>query len=152
VDHRLFVAPRDSPRLLCLDLETGRTLWEREGIEAVHLLGVSEGRLVLTTALGIRALDAATGADEGGWRQPAVGRRSAFGRGLLAGGWVLWPTDDAALPLRALSVEDGSQGRGRVTIDPTRLRRLRVGNMAFGEGCLVVADAEELVGYAPRRK
>lgn len=152
VDRRLFVAPLDSDRILCLDAETGRTLWDREGIEAVHVLGVSRGRLLFTTTAGVRALDAATGGDGGGWRQPAFGSLPGFGRGLLAGGWLLWPTRDVKLPFRALDVGDGGQGRGLEALDPTRLRRLRPGNLAFGGGCLVVADAEELVGYVPQWK
>ncbi|MCI0463910.1 MAG: PQQ-binding-like beta-propeller repeat protein [Gemmataceae bacterium] len=151
VDRRLFVAPLDSDRILCLDVDTGRTLWEREGTQVAHLLGVSQGRLIFTTARGVRALDVATGSDEGGWTQPVVGSLGSFGRGLLVGGRVLWPTQDVQLPLRLLSQEDGGQGRGAEAIDPTRLRRLRPGNMAFGGGCLVVADTEELVGYVPPR-
>src|SRR5262249_52842017 len=50
VGRRLFVAPLDSERILCLDVETGRTHWEREGLEVVHFLGVSAGRLIFTTA------------------------------------------------------------------------------------------------------
>ncbi len=151
VDRLLFAAPLDSDRILCLDVDTGRTLWEREGAQVVHLLGVSQGRLLFTTARGVRALDAVTGSDEGGWTQPVVGSLGNFGRGLLVGGRVLWPTQDVQLPLRLLSQEDGGQGRGAEAIDPTRLRWLRPGNMAFGGGCLVVADTEELVGYVPPR-
>jgi outer membrane protein assembly factor BamB len=147
VGRRLLVAPLDSERILCLDVETGRTLWERDGVAAVHLLGVSDGRLIFTTTGGIRALAAATGDDGGGWRQPAVGRLPALGRGLLSGGWVLWPTQDPRLPLRALSEIDGGQRSGSDILDPTRLHRLRPGNMAFGGGCLVVADTEELSCY-----
>jgi outer membrane protein assembly factor BamB len=149
---RLFVAPRDSDRIFCLDAETGRALWERTGIRAVQVLGVSAGRLIFTTAGGVRALDAATGDDVGGWRQPAVGRLSPLGRGLLAGGWVLWPTQDPRLPLRALHARDGTPRRGADTFDPTRLHRLRPGNMAFGGGCLIVADCEDLNCYQPKTK
>jgi outer membrane protein assembly factor BamB len=147
VGRRLYVAPLDSARVLCLDVQTGRTLWEREGIEPVHLLGVSAGRLLFTTAGGVRALDAATGGDEGGWRQPAVGRLAPFGRGLLTGGWILWPTQDPRLPVRGLNEADGTSQRGALTLDPTRLHRLRPGNLVFGSGCLVVADTHELIGY-----
>jgi cellulose synthase operon protein C len=150
VGSRVLVAPNDSDRVYCLDAETGRVVWERVGVVPAHVLGVSRGRLVFTTADGIRALDAATGADEGGWRQPAVGGLPPFGRGLLVGGWVLWPTQDPRLPLRALNDEDGSQRRGPVAIDPTRLHRLQPGNMAFGGGWLVVAGTEELVGYGSK--
>jgi outer membrane protein assembly factor BamB len=147
VGGRLFVAPLDSDRIFCLDTETGRAFWERTGIRAVQVLGVSAGRLIFTTAGGVRALDAATGDDVGGWRQPAVGRLPPLGRGLLAGGWVLWPTQDPRLPLRALNARDGTPRRGADTFDPTRLYRLRPGNMAFGGGCLIVADGENLSCY-----
>jgi outer membrane protein assembly factor BamB len=152
VGRRLLVAPLDSARILCLDVYTGRTLWEREGLEPVHMLGVSAGRLLFTTAQGVRALDAASGDDAGGWRQPAVGRLAPLGRGLLSAGWVLWPTEDPRLPVRALNDEDGTAQRGSLTLDPTRLHRLRAGNFALGRGWLVAADTGELVGYAPRAR
>jgi outer membrane protein assembly factor BamB len=146
-DGRLFVAPADTNRLFCLDPETGRTLWERDGIEVVHLLGVSEGRLVFTTPDGIRAVGARTGDDRDGWLQPEDGRLRACGRGLLAGGWVFWPVQDGQLPLRALEVASGEQQGKTAAYEPTQLRRIRAGNMAWGNHCLVVAGADELVGY-----
>jgi outer membrane protein assembly factor BamB len=148
-DGRLFVAPRDAARILCLEPYTGRTLWERDGIEVVHLLGCSRGRLVFTTPQGIRAVGARTGGDADGWLQPVEGRLPGFGRGLLAGGWVFWPVQDGRLPLRALNVADGTQQRDEQYLEPTQLRRIRPGNMAYGQGCLVVAGVEELVGYVP---
>src|SRR5207302_1947119 len=45
---RLYAAPLDSDRLLCLDPSTGRVVWERDRIEAVQLLGVGAGRLIFT--------------------------------------------------------------------------------------------------------
>ena len=57
--------------------------------------------LIFTTPRGIRAVGARSGADRDGWVQPAEGRLGSFGRGLLAGGWVLWPVQDQRLPLRA---------------------------------------------------
>jgi outer membrane protein assembly factor BamB len=140
---RLFIAPADSDRLLCLDPYSGRVLWERNGIEPVHLLGCSRGRLLFTTPAGLRAVGTRTGADTDGWIQPEEGKLPGFGRGLLAGGWVFWPVQDAKLPLRALSVEDND------LIEPAQLRLLRPGNMAYGQGCVVVAGVGELVGYVP---
>jgi outer membrane protein assembly factor BamB len=148
-DGRLYVAPLDSDRLFCLDLETGRTLWERDRIEVVHLLGCGQDRLVFTTPQGIRAVGARTGADADGWVQPAEGRLPGYGRGLLAGGWVFWPTQDPRLPMRALNVEDGTPQRGEDVLEPTRLRHLAAGNLAYGDGCLVVAGVDDLIGYVP---
>src|SRR5262249_39648064 len=39
-EGRVYAAPLDTNRLFCLDADTGKTLWERDGIEVVHLLGV----------------------------------------------------------------------------------------------------------------
>lgn len=146
---RLFVAPADLDRILCLDALTGQTLWESKAIEVVHLLGVARGRLIFTTGSfprGIRAHDAATGADERSWLQPDDGNElPALGRGFFAGGQVFWPTWNG---LRILNQEDGQP----VEIDPTRLRHIQGGNMAFANGHLVVAGPEELYVYtAPGR-
>jgi outer membrane protein assembly factor BamB len=143
-DGRLFVAPADFDRILCLDAATGQTLWESKRIEVVHLLGVARGRLIFTTGSypqGIRALDAATGADLRHWVQPNDGNAlPSFGRGLLVGVHVFWPTVNG---LRILNQEDGQVAE----IDPTRLEHFRTGNLAFGSGCLVVATARELAIY-----
>src|SRR5207249_3280692 len=65
---RLYVAPLDFDRILCLDADTGHLLWESTPVEAIHLLGVAGGRLIFTAVSShtlvpqhsIRALDAAT--------------------------------------------------------------------------------------------
>src|SRR5262249_52549176 len=77
---RLYVAPADSACLYCLDAGTGRSLWSRRGMEAVHLLGMGQGRLIFSTRAnpragrltvgGLRALRASDGSDEGGWLLP----------------------------------------------------------------------------------
>lgn len=140
-DQRIYVAPRDSNRLFCLCALSGRVLWEREGIDVDHLLGIAKGRLLFTTPRGVRAVDAADGLDR--WSQPAEGDLPSFGRGLLAGGKLYWPTRDPHLPVRVLNIEDGASEEN----DPTRLHRLRAGNMAYAHGCLVVAGVDELSAY-----
>jgi hypothetical protein len=148
-DGRVFAAPADSGRVICLDSQTGRVLWERHSAEAIQLIGIAEGRVFFTTPTGMRALNAVTGEDRGGWLQPDLGKLPGLGRGLLAGGWVLWPTQDPQFPVRALNQTDGSQQRGQETCEPTELRHLFPGNFAMGGGCLVIAGAEELAGYVP---
>jgi outer membrane protein assembly factor BamB len=118
-------------------------------MEVVHLLGCSHGRLIFTTPNGCRAVGARSGSDDKGWLQPVEGKLPGFGRGLLAGGWVFWPVQDSKLPLRALNVEYGTQQVGEEVLEPTQLRQIRAGNLAFGGGCLVVAGVEELTGYVP---
>jgi outer membrane protein assembly factor BamB/tetratricopeptide (TPR) repeat protein len=147
-DGRLFLAPADSDRIFCLDTLTGQILWDRGGIEVVHLLAVARGRLIFTTPQGLQAIMADSGLDQGGWLKPDVGTLPPLGRGLLAGDWVFWPTRDRKFPLRAVTQDQGEQEDR----DPNRLRLLRPGNMVLGNGCLVVAGPDELVGYvSPRR-
>src|SRR5262249_3829286 len=101
---RIYVAPADYQKLLCLDPLTGRLLWERH-LEVIHLLGVGQGNLIFTTITprsGIRAVDAATGEDR--WLVPPVNEKQPHGRGLLAGDLVLWPTRDG---LFVLNQKDG---------------------------------------------
>ncbi len=100
-DGRLYLAPVDADRILCLDAANGRLLWEREGLEVVHFLGVTRGGAYFTTPRGLQCVNAWSG-DPGAlpsWAQPAEGRLPGLGRGLLAGSWLLWPTQDAKLPL-----------------------------------------------------
>ncbi len=141
-DGSVFAAPSDSDRLLCLDALTGRARWERKVVETVHLLGVGRGRLIFTTGSGLRAVDAATGADA--WTAPDAREMPPMGRGLLLGDLVLWPTPRGVLLVR--------QEDGRLAEDPAFLHSVPKGNLAFGRGCLIVADRLTLTVFAPPAK
>ncbi|HEY7329979.1 MAG TPA: PQQ-binding-like beta-propeller repeat protein [Gemmataceae bacterium] len=150
---RLYVAPADSNTLLCLDPATGRTLWELERLRVVHLLGVGQGRLIFTTPTGLRAVRADNGSpawsvpDSGGGLTPA-------GRGLLIGDLVLFPTAqprDPGSPFRESVVYALRQSDGRPADDPAKLHRLPAGNLAYANGCLVVADRQTLSVFVPER-
>jgi hypothetical protein len=149
-DGRLYVAPADSDRLLCLDPADGRTLWERDKQEVVHLLGVGQGRLIFTTPKGLRALDAANGRPA--WSAPDTGALMTLGRGLLIGDLVLWPTAQKGIGER---VKDGRviavrQRDGRpAPDDPTLLRNVPAGNLVYAGGCLIVADRQVLSVFVP---
>jgi outer membrane protein assembly factor BamB/tetratricopeptide (TPR) repeat protein len=139
---RLYAAPADSDHLLCLDPATGRTLWEREGIEVVHLLGVDEGRLIFTTPTGLRAVGAADGSDGEGWVLPDGGGKLApCGRGVLIGDLVLWPTAGGRAEGRVFAVR---QRDGRAPDNEALLHRVPAGNLVYSDGCLAVADQQVL--------
>jgi outer membrane protein assembly factor BamB len=154
-DGRVFAAPLDSDRLFCLDANTGSISWELEGHEIVHLLGAAQGRVFATTRNGAIAVDAATG--QIAWTQPTDGRLPPMGRGLLAGSWLLWPTQDLQLPFRAVTLSAGRQRRDDARsmlpepeyFEPSMMHALPVGNVAFGHGCLVIAGQSELFVYVP---
>jgi outer membrane protein assembly factor BamB len=151
-DARLYAAPADSDRLLCLDPASGRTLWERERLHVVHLLGVGQGRLIFTTTSGLRAVGAADGTDAAGWMLPDTGRLPPMGRGLLLGDLVLWPTVRwRAGGAPGFMVYAIRQADGRPAADPTFLHRLPAGNLAYAHGCLAVADRDSLSIFVPPR-
>ena len=146
-DGRVYAAPADADRLICVDAATGQTAWERQGLEAVHLLGVSHGRLVFTTPTSVRAVDAASGTDAGGWVQPGDGTpKPPLGRGLLAGNLVLWPavTGNSLAPdgLFVLDVRTGEP-----VLNPGMDTKVRAGNLALGNGILAVTTDQHLFLY-----
>jgi outer membrane protein assembly factor BamB len=154
-EGRLYVAPADSDRVLCLDLTTGVSLWQRDRLDVVHLLGVGRGRLLFTTwrnpgegrveAGGLRAVDALTGRDENGWMLPDDGGGLVpFGRGLLIGDLVLWPTFRLPFGVVAVRQEDGRQPD-----NPTLLHRIRSGNLVYANGILLVTDRQAMYAYVP---
>jgi len=143
---RLYVAPLDYGRLLCLDADTGHVLWERP-LETVHLLGVVRGKLFLNTVTStgtgiplqhnLRALDAATGAPV--WHKPDDGQSglATIGQGLLAGHRVYWPTS------LGLIVVD--QETGDLIASDKRIQ----GNLAAADGCLIAAGKTKMTVYLP---
>lgn len=144
---RVYVAPADYDRILCLEADSGRQLWESAPLEqTAHLVGIAHERLIVTTTGNIQALDCATGRAVRDWQQPGTGDRlPPCGRGLLAADLVLWPT---AAGLRALQQSTGQPAPGMAcNYTPNEIR----GNLALADGCLAVADATHLHVYlAPR--
>jgi len=144
---RVFAAPLDYDRIMCVDGDTGELLWESQEIEVRHLLGVIEDRLVFAAASwprGIRAVECTSGRLLRYWLQPDDGQGDAasLGRGLLTRQVLFWPT---SLGLRILRCEEARP-------DPaedyyTRSRVSGGGNFALGEGCLAIADATHLRVY-----
>jgi outer membrane protein assembly factor BamB len=144
---RVLAAPSDLDRILCLDADTGHLLWESDPVEVIHLLGIAKGRLMVTALAphtlvlehSIRALDIRTGEAVRNWYQPADGNHelATFGRGLLAGDYVYWPTSGG---LYVLSQDDSEP----ILFDPN----IR-GNLAAANGCLIVAGTELLSAYLP---
>jgi outer membrane protein assembly factor BamB len=148
---RLFVAPADADRILCLEATTGRLLWESQRVEVVHLLGLAKGKLIFTTGIkprGLQAADAATGKLLIDWLIPATGdgELASLGRGFLAGDKVYWPTRD--LGLCVLSQQDGQPDPADNYYFRQRFGQA-LGNLAFGEGCLAIATPDQLRVFVP---
>ena len=155
-DGRVFAAPLDSDRLFCLDAVSGTVRWEMDGVEIGHLIGTAHGRLYATTRDGVMAVDAGSGRIA--WSQPTEGKLPSLGRGLIAGGWLFWPTRDAQLPCRAVTLSHGRQQKDVDTsgepsfFEPSMFHNLPAGNWAFGQGCLAIAGSSELAVFVPNQR
>ena len=140
----LFVAPGDSESILALDAGSGQTLWETSlPADAVHLLGVGEGNLI-ASGDHLWWIDAVTGKISGHWPDQSP---HGYGRGILAGDKIFWPTRDMLYVFRQ-AVAPG----GRVTFarDPVPLadaRHAGGGNLVISRGVLLIAAADKLYGF-----
>lgn len=143
-DGLVIVAPNDTPSIYAYDAASGRLAWKTapvpEDVKLTHLLGVAKGYLIAT---GDRVLwfDVRNGKLAHAWpdtTQPLQG----YGRGVLAGDRVYWPTKTEIHVL--------DQGSGLRTDPPIRLQesyQCEGGNLAVGDGYLIVAQANALVVF-----
>ncbi len=121
-DGLLCVFTTADRRLRCLEAATGRLHWETAEMAVHQFLGVVGDRLLVTTNRDLRAIDVGTG--EIRWRQPATGRVTTWGRGVIAGNVILWPTRTG---WRAVEASTGEQ-----VVEPQRLAPFPPGNLAPG--------------------
>ncbi len=135
----LFVAPADSRRIFALDAASGQVLWHSgpEVQGAADLLGVVDGHLI---AAGDRVYWIALRGERRGrvehvW--PDGPEPRGFGRGVIAGGDVFWPTRET------IYVFDAAEARLRRAI-PLQPLELEGGNLAVAGGLLLVAGRREL--------
>jgi outer membrane protein assembly factor BamB len=140
----VIVAPEDAAAIYAFDAATGQLVWKTrplpEDVKLAHLLGVAKGRLVAT---GDRVLlfDVKTGALVSAW--PDGGQSpQGYGRGILAGDKIYWPTKTEIHVL--------DQGTGLLAEQPIRLQQkfqTGGGNLAVGDGFLVVAQSDAMVVF-----
>ncbi len=136
----LYVAPADARSIFALDADSGQILWQSgpEFGDVVHLLGVSHDCLI---ASGGRLFWIhLTGPEQGRLKYawPDGGARLGYGRGLLAGKYVLWPTR------KRIYQFDRATGKLLRAID-LESRGLVGGNLITADGKLLIASARELV-------
>ncbi len=143
-EGRVFVAPSDANVILAFDAANGRLCWKSEAIadeiKLAHLLGVAKGRLIAT---GDRVLwlDVKTGRLLHAW--PDSGRSlEGYGRGLLAGDLIYWPTRNE---IQVLDQQTGLRGQPPIKLQETY--HTKGGNLAAGDGYLIVAQADGLVVF-----
>src|SRR5262249_24292151 len=136
---RVYGLPRDGRRLICLDAQTGERRWESHaGVALSHLLGAQDG-VVIATGSRVVAFAAATGKVR--WMQPA-NSTPGFGRGLIAGGEVYWPT---RTEIHVFDLKTGELARPPIELF-TRLGH-RPGNLLHAGDYLLVAQSHRLLAF-----
>jgi outer membrane protein assembly factor BamB len=151
-DHgRLYVAPADSPRIYAFDAATGQILWpgrhDDRPVEApvqdplddvVHLLGVS-GDCLIASGHKLYWIDIA-GPRAGNivhvW--PEGEDKLGYGRGLLAGPYVLWPTREKIYVFH----QQTARLKKEIELAPLGVRG---GNLLVADGRLLIATSSELI-------
>jgi hypothetical protein len=139
-EGKVVVAPNDLNEVMALDSDTGRTVWRRTFPGGVcHLLGVSGHRLFVSGDF-LWAVDLPTG--RALWEiaidDPAA---HGYGQGLLAADQVYWPTREE------LFVVDQSSGQILRRVALAAMHGASGGNLAVGNGCLIVAGPDEVVVF-----
>ncbi len=143
----LLVAPADCDSIFAIDAASGELIWDSHLPEdVVHLLGVGKGNLL---ASGDRLwwIDVERGKIVARWPDTTpVG----YGRGILMGDQVIWPTADALYVFQ----QDGSTQRAALR-DPIPLAQGRDatgGNLVAVEGLLLIATPDKLFAFEQHGK
>ena len=141
----LFVAPADCESIFALDAGSGEMLWQSLLPEdAVHLIGIGQGNL-LASGDSLWWIDVRRGKVVRHWPDTTP---LGYGRGLLMGDQVVWPTRDA------LYVFDQKvQAPRAFERDPIPLaagRGATGGNLVAADGLLIIAASDTLYGFHQR--
>lgn len=137
---RLIVAPADSESVLAYDAATGLLLWETSlAKDVVHLLGVG-GDALWASGEKLWHINVATGKVSYPW--PEGPTPKGFGRGVLAGGKVYWPT------VRAIHVFDQRSGQEQAPIQ-LEARGIESGNLIAAGEVLLIASTDRITALGP---
>ncbi len=146
--HRgvLYVAPSDSRRIFALDAVSGQILWQTGSqVENVsHLLGVA-GEILIASGKRLYWIETGSGGNSGaGGKLKALWPRAnsgpGFGRGLLAGPHVYWPTREKIYVFDQKS----AQLVKSIELGP---KKASGGNLIVAQGRLLIATAKELIAF-----
>ncbi len=141
----LLVAPADTPAVFALDAGTGQMLWRLDLEDVTQLLGVAGDCLIASgrQLYWIGLADQHRGRLQHVW--PDSAERLGYGRGVLAGGNVFWPTREK------IYVFDQQTAELKKAIDLAPLGA-RGGNLLVADGRLLIANRNELIALGPHAK
>jgi outer membrane protein assembly factor BamB len=136
----IYAAPADSPRIFAFDAYTGMILWQTgsQTEYALDLLGATDDYLIAGGKklywIGLKNED--QGRIKHIW--PEGNEKPGFGRGLIAGGMVLWPMREKILAFDAKT----AQAKKSFDLLP---RDAQGGNLLPAKFGLLIAGADELI-------
>ena len=142
--HRVVQMAPDGDAIVCLDLATGRLIWQKQKSDVLYVAGVFEDRVILISNGNVTALNI----EDGGmlWNRPtdsAAGLPS--GRGLLASDQLLLPL--GSRELWAIRLDDGAvEAKMHSGGKP-----LALGNLATDHGTLVSLHPLGVTCYGQRQ-
>ncbi len=139
----VVAAPADSRAITAFDSATGQRLWATaEPAEAVHLLGV-RGRYLLASGERLWWIELATGRVMRRWPDGGSGGPRGYGRGILAGEEIFWPTRERIYIFNAET--------GTLSQEPIQLAALGApaGNLLALGNHFLIASASHLYGFRP---
>jgi outer membrane protein assembly factor BamB len=158
---QVICAPADCERIFSLDATSGQLIWTlppNDAADVVHLLGVGNGYLLasgdylywinVVTGQVVTQFPAALPLGPG----LALPTPRGWGRGVLAGDRVYWPTQ-SGIEIFA----QAPQRTGMFTV-PKQLKGIEFsgtdtsgGNLVRAGNCLILATADRLVAFEARR-
>jgi outer membrane protein assembly factor BamB len=153
----VIVAPADCDRIFALAAMSGELVWSLppgEADDAVHLLGVADDTLIASgdylywiDAYAGRLMTQFPRGKLGGAEQSAPAPRG-YGRGLIAGDQVCWPTRESLLVFDARPVLSDFGYQPRLEREISLLERGATGgNLVMAGGVLLIAGADKLVAF-----
>ena len=158
--HRgtIYVVPTDAPQVFALDAMTGLVRWATPPgpmADVVHLLGVAQ-RSLIASGRNLWWFDAETGKFIASYPEPHhSGQVQPFGRGLLVGDAVVWPTRQElhVFQQRQSPSVDANQ-KPATRREPIRLANyapgLSGGNVVTAGDYLLLATPDKLWAFGPK--
>jgi hypothetical protein len=142
-DGLVIVAPSDTPNVLALDADTGKTVWSTDRLpDALHLLGLVRDNLIVS-GNRLAALDVRSGQLRFIWPESEHAGIRGMGRGVVAGDEVFWPTRNEIYVIHGVT---GAQSRAPI---PLGAISDCGANLAAAHGRLIVAGHDKLMAFGP---
>jgi outer membrane protein assembly factor BamB len=151
------VAPMDGPAVFAVERCSGRVIWSlaaEQGTDIVHLIG-STGNVVHASGDALYWIDLQSGRivtqyphappKSQGLAPPSP---RGFGRGIVAGDQVYWPTRDSLYVFAAQPVKTDTGWRPQGVRDISLVQRGATGgNLTIAGGVLLIAGSERLYAF-----